>query len=51
VRRGAGWLSGDDEVVVINTGSGLKYPQAARVDLVALTRDERLPRHRRSVLR
>jgi threonine synthase len=26
--RGAGWLCGDEEVVVINTGSALKYPEA-----------------------
>ncbi len=25
--REAGWLADDDEVVVLNTGSGLKYPQ------------------------
>jgi threonine synthase len=25
--RESGWLSGDDEVVVLNTGTGLKYPQ------------------------
>ena len=24
--RGSGWLSAEDEVVVLNTGSGLKYP-------------------------
>jgi len=24
--RATGWLSGDDEVIVLNTGSGLKYP-------------------------
>jgi threonine synthase len=25
--RQAGWLAGSDEVVVVNTGAGLKYPQ------------------------
>jgi threonine synthase len=26
--RATGWIGGDDEVVVLNTGSALKYPQA-----------------------
>jgi threonine synthase len=25
--RAAGWLAESDEVVVLNTGAGLKYPQ------------------------
>ena len=28
--RESGWLSADDEVVVLNTGAGLKYPPASR---------------------
>ncbi|HEX6469611.1 MAG TPA: threonine synthase [Streptosporangiaceae bacterium] len=30
--RAAGWLDADDEVVVLNTGTGLKYPETIRVD-------------------
>jgi threonine synthase len=29
--RGTGWIAPDDEVVVLNTGSGLKYPQTVSV--------------------
>jgi threonine synthase len=25
--RGTGWIAPDDEVVVLNTGAGLKYPE------------------------
>jgi threonine synthase len=28
--RARGWLEADDEVVLINTGTGLKYPEAAQ---------------------
>jgi len=28
--REGGWLSGDDQVVILNTGTGLKYPQTLR---------------------
>ena len=27
--RASGWLDGGEEVVVLNTGSGLKYPHTA----------------------
>ena len=30
--RGGGWLDGSEEVVVLNTGSDLKYPHTARYD-------------------
>jgi len=33
--RAAGWLKAAEEVVLINTGTGLKYPDAARA-VVAL---------------
>jgi threonine synthase len=29
--RASGWLSGDDEVVVLNTGAGMKYPDTVDV--------------------
>jgi threonine synthase len=28
--RNAGWLSEQDEVVVLNTGAGLKYPETMK---------------------
>jgi threonine synthase len=31
--RDSGWLSGGEEVVVLNTGTGLKYPDTVRPDL------------------
>jgi threonine synthase len=31
--RAAGWLSEDDEVVVLNTGAGMKYPDTVPVNL------------------
>jgi threonine synthase len=34
--RGAGWLSPDDQVVVLNTGSGLKYPGTVPIELPVL---------------
>jgi threonine synthase len=41
--REEGWLSADDEVVVLNTGSGLKYPDTVRVDVPVLPRDGEVP--------
>ncbi len=35
--REAGWLGEADEVVVLNTGTGLKYPDTVRVDLPVLS--------------
>lgn len=37
--REAGWLKGDEEVLVLNTGTGLKYPQTleARAPVLAAT--------------
>jgi threonine synthase len=32
--REAGWLSGDDEVVILNTGTGLKYPSTLRPEVI-----------------
>jgi threonine synthase len=29
--RGTGWIAPDDEVVVLNTGSGLKYPETVQL--------------------
>src|SRR4051795_850759 len=41
--REEGWLSADDEVVVLNTGSGLKYPDTVHVDVPVLSRDGEVP--------
>jgi len=41
--REGGWLSGRDEVVVLNTGTGLKYPETVPVNVPTLPRDGRIP--------
>ena len=37
--RESGWLSATDEVVVLNTGTGLIYPDTVAVDVPVLARD------------
>jgi threonine synthase len=37
--RASGWLDADDQVVVLNTGAGLKYPESVRVDAALRRRD------------
>jgi threonine synthase len=34
--RESGWLSGSEQVVVLNTGTGLKYPETIRVNVPVL---------------
>jgi threonine synthase len=41
--RESGWLAETDEVVVLNTGAGLKYPETAPTDLPVLPLDTTLP--------
>ncbi|MFL6133088.1 MAG: threonine synthase [Nocardioidaceae bacterium] len=41
--RTAGWLGEDEEVVVLNTGTGLKYPETVTADVPVLARDGRVP--------
>ncbi len=41
--RESGWLSRDDEVVVLNTGTGLIYPQTVDVDVPVLAVDGQIP--------
>ncbi|MFJ4923755.1 threonine synthase [Streptomyces sp. NPDC088725] len=41
--RGSGWLRGDENVVVLNTGAGLKYPETVPVDVPTLPVDGRIP--------
>ncbi|GHF21442.1 threonine synthase [Amycolatopsis deserti] len=37
--RGSGWLAADDEVVVLNTGAGIKYPETVQVSVPVLAKD------------
>lgn len=41
--RDEGWLAEEDEVVVLNTGTGLKYPETVPVDVPVLARDATVP--------
>ncbi|GAA5179793.1 threonine synthase [Rugosimonospora acidiphila] len=41
--RESGWLAERDRVLVLNTGSGLKYPQTVTVDVPTLPADGHLP--------
>ena len=41
--REAGWLAEGEEVVVLNTGTGLKYPETVSVDVPTLGRNDRIP--------
>jgi threonine synthase len=41
--REAGWLTGNDSVVVLNTGMGLKYPEMVSVDVPTLSVDSEIP--------
>jgi len=41
--RESGWLTGTEEVVVLNTGTGIKYPTTVSVDAPILPVDGRIP--------
>jgi threonine synthase len=41
--RAANWLGEDANVVVLNTGAGIKYPDTVRVDVPTLPVDGRIP--------
>ena len=41
--REAGWIQGGERVVVLNTGAGIKYPDAITVLPQRLRRDGRIP--------
>jgi threonine synthase len=41
--REAGWIAAGERVVVLNTGSGLKYPFTVAADVPVLARDGRVP--------
>ncbi|SDS35486.1 threonine synthase [Nocardioides scoriae] len=41
--RASGWIGEQERVVVLNTGTGLKYPDTVGVDVPVLARDGRVP--------
>jgi threonine synthase len=41
--REEGWLGEREEVVVLNTGTGLKYPDTVSIDVPVLARDGAVP--------
>lgn len=40
--RKEGWIKETDQVVVLNTGAGIKYPNTVEVELPRLNKDERI---------
>ena len=42
--RESGWLGGDEDVVVLNTGAGIKYPETVTAEPPLLAPGDRLPR-------
>jgi threonine synthase len=43
VLRERGWIRESDQVVVLNTGAGLKYPETSPADVPVLPRDGAVP--------
>ena len=41
--RESGWIEEHERVVVLNTGTGLKYPETVPVDVPVLARDGQVP--------
>ena len=41
--RGSGWIAEHERVVVLNTGTGLKYPETVAVDVPVLAKDAAVP--------
>jgi threonine synthase len=41
--RGSGWISKDEDVVVLNTGTGLIYPDTVPVDVPTLGPTDAIP--------
>jgi threonine synthase len=41
--REGGWIGAHEQVVVLNTGTGLKYPETVSVDVPVLPRDGKIP--------
>lgn len=44
--RASGWLAAEEQVVVLNTGTGLKYPETVEVDVPTLAIDQHIPSER-----
>ena len=44
--RESGWIGEQERVVVLNTGTGLKYPETVSVDVPVLAKDGRVPEPR-----
>ncbi len=42
--RESGWLDGTEDVVVLNTGTGLIYPDTVAVDVPTLAPGSTIPR-------
>ncbi|EOD57703.1 threonine synthase [Amycolatopsis vancoresmycina] len=41
--RESGWLGGDEDVVVLNTGAGIKYPETVPLDVPLLAKTDAIP--------
>ena len=41
--RESGWLQGDEDVVVLNTGAGIKYPETVPLDVPLLAKTGSIP--------
>ncbi len=41
--RESGWIEESERVVVLNTGTGLKYPETVPVDVPVLAKDGKVP--------
>ena len=41
--RKSGWIGSEDRVVLLNTGSGLKYPETVAVEPPVLEPGDKLP--------
>ncbi|MEV6826649.1 threonine synthase [Amycolatopsis sp. NPDC051102] len=41
--RESGWLGGDEDVVVLNTGTGIKYPETVPLDVPLLAKTDAIP--------
>lgn len=41
--RESGWLGGDEDVVVLNTGAGIKYPETVPLDVPLLAKNGVIP--------
>ncbi len=49
--RESGWIAEGEQVVVLNTGTGLKYPETVAIDVPVLQRDGSVPTGRMGTTR